>query len=79
MGGGSGGTPSNKKPTASDGDREGLPGFLIGLISILVLLIMAYVLYIICTSVDISQFTGNAKNTQGAPLTNPKAPSVSKV
>ena len=79
MGGDSGGTSSNKKPTASDGDREGLPGFLIGLISILVLLIMAYVLYIICTSVDISQFTGNAKNTQGAPLTNPTAPSVSKV
>jgi hypothetical protein len=68
---------SKKKrdPTASDGDREGLPGFLIGLISILVLLVLAYVIYIICTNVDISQITGNKLTKQsGAPIVNPSAP-----
>ena len=74
-----GGSSSKKKKpsTASDSDREGLPGFLIGLISILVLLIIGYVMYIICTSVDISHITG--KKVSGTPLVNPSAPSATKI
>jgi carbonic anhydrase len=81
------GTKKNRKPTASDGDREGLPGFLIGLLSILVLLILGYVIYIICTNVDISQITGNkvpvAKGAtpvaKGMPIVNPSAPPLNKI
>ena len=70
----------NKNSTASDGDREGLPGFLIGLISILVLLIIGYVVYLICTSVDISDITGNkAPVVKGTPIVNPSAPPVNKI
>ena len=63
-----------KKPTASDGDRRGLPGFLIGLISILALLIIAYIIFLFCTSFDISMLT-NRQSSPGAPITNPKIPS----
>lgn len=76
------GTKKKRKPTASDSDREGLPGFLIGLISILVLLILGYVMYIICTSVDVSQITGTDSNlpiAKGTPVVNPSAPPLNKV
>ena len=74
-----GGSSSKRKKsqTSTDGDRNGLPGFLIGLISILVILILGYVIYIICTSVDISQINGN--KLSGAPLANPSAPPINKV
>ena len=76
------GTKKKRKPTASDSDREGLPGFLIGLLSILIILIIGYVIYLICANVDISQITGigsNLPEAKGTPITNPSAPPLNKI